>query len=166
MEDSEFWKRHYKDKWKEGNQRSKKIIDLINSWGFRSEEFGFLATSEEYVKESPDEKGKPDWKIIVNQEKNIFLETTGTIKSRGKDDVWIRNDKFEFAENHPELECWAGHIIEDKGLIRFLKLEKKERFPLEERIIRDTTERFRIIPDGNHSLLSIDDFKTYLESLR
>jgi len=167
MIDKEFWKKRYnKGQWEDGARRSNTIIDLIRSWGFECEEYGFLATSTEYVKESPKERGKPDWKIKINENKSILLETTGTKQARGKNDVWIRNDKFEFAENHIDLECWAGHIIEDIRLIRFLKLEGKDRFPLEEREIRRTIEHFRIIPDGDSSLISQNDFKEYIESLR
>lgn len=165
--DKEYWKKLYKNKWADGARRAKVIASLIESWGFKVEPYGFLPTSTQYVKTSPDEKGKPDWMIIVVPDKYyIPLETTGTAYSRGLDDVWIRNDKFEFAERHGELECWAGHIVESKKLVRFIKLVNKEKFPLETRVIRGIEETYRIIPEDASELIDEDDFKLYLESLK
>jgi len=167
MIDNQFWKKAYIGRWEEGLKRSRIIIDKIQSWGFTTEEYGFLATSIEYNTNVPKEKGKPDWKIIIIPDKRfILLETTGTARSRPPDDVWIRNDKFEFAENHKDLDCWIGHIVENKNLIRFLKLENKEKFPFEKREIRGIIEKFRIIPENDSGLLSLEDFNKYLESLK
>ncbi len=163
--DKEYWKKLYQGKWEDGKRRAEKIINLIETWGFSVEGFGFLPDSTEYQKESPDEKGKPDWKIIIMQDRFILLETTGTVRSRGKNDVWLRNDKFEFAENHPEEECWAGHIIEESNIIRFMKIENKEKYSFEEREIRGAIERFRIIPENSLLLISPEQFKKYLQSL-
>jgi hypothetical protein len=164
--DKEYWKRIYRPKWGNGKRRAEEIKSLIESWGFKVEPFGFLPTSVEYVKTSPDEKGKPDWKIIVVPDRySIPLEATGTAYSRGSDEVWIRNDKFEFAERHKELECWASHILESKGLVRFIKLENKDKYQLEERDIQ-VTENYRIIPEDAKELISAEEFHRYLESLK
>jgi len=128
--DSEYWKRIYQNKWSDGKRRAELVKGLIEIWGFTVDPFGFVPTSTEYFTKSPDEKGKPDWQIIVTDKIKIPLEVTGTKYSRGADDIWIRNDKFEYAENHPELECWVAHVLENKELIRYVKLESKEKFPL------------------------------------
>lgn len=167
MADREFWKRIYRNKFPHGQRRARAIAELIRSWGFSFEEFGFLADSVEYDPSSPDEKGKPDWKIwIAPNRKFILLETTGTEYSRAPHDLWIRNDKFEFAERHPDFECWAGHIVESKKLIRFIKLENKEKYPLQYRAIEGNQEKFRIIPENISEVLSEEQFRIYINSLR
>jgi hypothetical protein len=162
--DTEYWKRIYQSKWPDGKRRAETVKGLIENWGFKVEPFGFEPTSTQYYKNSPDEKGIPDWQIIVTNEIKIPLEVTGTKVSRGTDDVWIRNDKFEYAENHPEMECWVAHALESKGLIRFIKLENKEKYPLQ-KISIAVVETYRVIPEEATTLLSAKEFKKYLQSL-
>lgn len=159
--DKEYWKKIYAGRWKEGIDRAKKIISLVESDGYEIEPHGFLAESIDYSKESPKEKGIPDYKV---KDTNILLETTGTKYARPPNDVWIRDDKFEYAEKHLESDCWVGHIIEDPELVRFMKLENKEKYPIEVRRIRGVDERFRIIPDNDPALKTSDEFKSYLKS--
>jgi len=159
--DTEYWKKKYAGKWEEGKARGEKIISLVEEDGIKIESHGFLAESTEYSKESPNEKGIPDYKV---KDTNVLLETTGTKHARPPNDVWIRDDKFEYAENHPESDCWVGHIIEEPELVRFIKLENKEKYPIEVRQIRGVDERFRIIPDGNSALKTLDEFKSHLKS--
>jgi len=159
--DKEYWKKIYAGKWEEGVNRGKKIISFVEPDGFEFEAHGFLAESTEYSKESPIEKGIPDYKV---KDTNVLLETTGTKHARLPNDVWIRNDKFEYAENHPDSDCWLGHIIEEPELVRFMKLENKEKYPIKVKQIRGVDERFRIIPDGDPALKTLDEFKSHLKS--
>jgi hypothetical protein len=164
--DKEYWKKIYQPKWTNGKRRAETIKTLIELWDFKVEPFGFLPTSTDYVKNSPDEKGKPDWLIIVTDKCKIPLEVTGTKYSRGADDIWIRNDKFEYAEKHQELECWVGHVLESKELVRFIKFENKDKYPLENREINGNMETYRIIPEDETSITSAENFEKYLNSLR
>ncbi len=125
----------------------------------KAEAFGFQALSEEYTPESPEEKGDPDLKIASVE---IYIEVTGPDKAIGiKDDLWIRWDKFIYAENHPEKEIWVAHILESSGdLIRFLKLGPgvKEKYKVTTPIIRGTKETFRSIPANDKDLFTLDKF--------
>jgi len=160
--DKEYWKKLYKDDWPAGSRRVKKIGELLESCGFNVEPYGFMPDSSEYSKESPKEKGIPDLKISLSK-LDVLLEVTGTIRSRGIDDVWIRDDKFEYAENHPDQDCWVGHILEDSNLIRFMKLENKTKYPLRE-IQLKVMEKYRVVPDGDSVLKTPEEFKSYLKS--
>jgi hypothetical protein len=163
--DTEYWKRIYQNKWSDGKRRAEIVKELIEIWGFKVEPFGFHPTSTEYFKISPDEKGKPDLQIIVNDGIKLPLEVTGTKASRGEDDIWIRNDKFEYAEKHPKLECWVAHVLENKELIRFIKLVNKDKFPLR-KIQISVMETYRVIPESATEIVSAENFEKYLNSLR
>lgn len=125
-----------------------------------------MPTSIEYDTRSPDERWVPDFQIVTKEDIHIPLEVTGTKQSRGKDDVWLRDDKFEFVENHQTLDCWAAYVLENKNLTRFLRLEKKERFTLTKIPIGGVTETYRLIPEDSEALLTPLSFKDYLTKKR
>ena len=160
------WKKAYNNRWKDGKLRAEKIIGLLPYHLYNIKPYGFLTDSIEYSKEYPTENGIPDYQVtILNNNFKFLLETTGTKSSRENVDVWVRNDKFEFAERHQETECWLGHIIEDENLVRFFKLETKEDFNLENKIIRGIKEKFRIIPSSSQKLLNPNEFLEHLQFL-
>lgn len=161
MSDPEFWKKLYKGKWADGIRRLQKIGELVQSFGYQIEENGFLPNSVQYSKESPKEKGEPDLKITKNCNTICLLETTGTVKMVGTD-IWIRPDKFEYAEKHPEIDCWVGHIEESTNTIRFIKLENKDRFPTVNPTIRGVKETYKAIPISSSAIISSTDFNKYL----
>lgn len=166
MIDNEYWKRLYKEKFADGVRRAKFIAELIGDWEYEVKPYGFLPESSEYTKESPDEKGKPDFEILVSKDRSVFLETTGTKHSRGADDVWVRPDKFDFAKRHEDLDCWVGHIIEDSHQIRFMKLQNKEKYSIIHPVIGGVTETYCLIPDRSPELIDPDHFEEYLISLK
>jgi len=160
------WKSAYNGRWKDGKNRAEKIIDQLPHELYNIKPYGFLTNSIEYSKDYPTENGIPDYEVtILKNNFRFLLETTGTKSYRENIDVWVRNDKFEFAERHQEIECWVGHIIEDENLVRFFKLEAKEDFNLESRMIRGLEERFRIIPSSSKKLLNSNEFLDHLEFL-
>lgn len=165
MTDKEFWKKKYAHSWENATKRVHKVIDALKAKGIKAEPHGFLATSKEYSKESPEEKGAPDL-IIPSVE--VFVEVTGPDKAVSKDaDLWIRWDKFKYAENHPEKEIWVAHILESENdLIRFLKLGKgvKERYEEIKIRIRGAQETYRSIPAGYSNLFSFEKFCNYIKA--
>ena len=165
MIDREFWKKKYAHTWKNAKRRVLKVIEVLEDRGIKAKPCGFFATSTEYVKESPEEKGEPD--LIIPSVEN-FVEVTGPDKPVSKEaDLWIREDKFEYAENHPEKEIWVAHILESEdNLIRFLRLggEAKERYTLIHPTIRGTPETYRSIPADDPNLYSLKRFCGHIKN--
>jgi len=160
--DSEFWKKLHSGMWKDGIHRSQIVGELIQSFGYEIRDNGFLSNSIEYSKESPAERGIPDLMITKNGISVCFLEITGTVKMVGTD-IWIRPDKFEYAEKHPEIDCWVGHIEESSKTIRFIKLENKNGFSTIQPKIRGITETYKAIPITSSAIISPIDFRNYLD---
>jgi hypothetical protein len=168
MEDKEFWKKRYGASWPNAVRRVEKVINAFKSKGIKAVPHGFLPLSTEYVKESPEEKGDPDLKILTCKEtKEIYVEVTGPDIAISKtDDLWIRWDKFIYAENHPEKEIWVVHILESEDdLMRVLKLGSgiKERYELIHPTIRGTVESYRSIPVDDPNVFSFGNFCKYLQ---
>ncbi len=159
------WKKLYREKWPDGKRRAEKILSIFPVHKFKIEPFGFMTDSIEYSDKHPDEPGIPDYKItILKNDYSFLLETTGTQYPQKNDPrfLWIRNDKFEYAENHKNLDCWLAHIIESYNLIGFFKLENKEKYVYQEKFIRGIRENFRIIRYNNEKVLYPREFLDYL----
>jgi len=165
MTDKEYWKKKYAHSWGNAARRVKKVISALGDEDIEAEEHGFLATSTEYSKESPKEKGAPD---LIISSVEIFVEVTGPDKAMDKDeDLWIRWDKFEYAENHPKQEVWVAHILESADdLIRFLKLGPgvKENYTEITPTIRGAVERYRAVPANDASLFSFKKFCAHVKA--
>ena len=159
MIDKEFWKKKYGHSWKNAKRRVEKVIEALESEGIDVEESGFLARSTEYSKKSPKERGAPDLKVSSVE---VYIEVTGPDKAiSATNDLWIRWDKFIYAENHPEKEIWVIHILESEDdLMKALKLGRgvKERYSLIHPLIRGTRETYRSIPANDSNLFSFDNF--------
>lgn len=164
MSNNEYWKQIYKNKWIEGKKRADYLKSMLEAWNFKVEPFGFMPSSTAYSKDNPDEPGKPDWKVILPG-KEILLEVTGTKNSRDNFDVWIRNDKFLYAENHREYECWLGHVVDRNRLVRFFKIENRAFYPYREMLIDGIEERYRVIDELSSRLLYSDEFRLYLKGM-
>lgn len=164
MIDKEFWKKIYEPSWPNAVKRVQKVIDALKLQGILAEAHGFLSLSAEYTPESPSEKGSPDLKISSTE---IYVEVTGPDKPlNSEDDLWIRWDKFEYAENHPEKEIWIAHILEsESNMIRFLKLGRgvKERYSEIHPRIKGPMETYRSIPANDANLLSLTQFCEYIK---
>jgi len=173
--DTEFWKKQYSHLWGKGNDREAVVKQLLEENGFTVIKFGFMAGSTEYSRASPDEKGKPDYKIVGNNGKEIILlEVTGTdVKSvKESSPIWIRPDKFQFASNHPEYECWFGHVLDNLKIIRFSELKDGDLFNTVHPRIRDVTETYKAIPPDKafleskgHHLYTPEEFIAYLKTV-
>ena len=73
-QDREFYKKAYKDTWDAGNRRELIVQSLLESWGFEVEYTGFMAMSNKYTPDSPEEKSVPDFTIHNNLGKKIWIE--------------------------------------------------------------------------------------------
>jgi len=157
----EFWKERYKDKWEDGNRREKMAVDLFEKFGIKLEPYGFEALSKEYNKNSPEERGKPDFYADIHGEK-IYFEVTGTDspKTKEKDDLWVRPDKAEYVKKH-KIKAYCVHILDKLGIIRFVKMDIVSESPIKEIPIRGTIETFHTIKADK--ALSISQFKEELK---
>ena len=130
-----YWKEQYKEKWKEEKERIDRVINKIKSKlpELKFEIFGFGADTDEMIRKHPTEKGIPD--ILIIYEKNnfnyvlTFLEITGTQQMKETDNIWIRPDKFEFARNHPHLDIFIAHYINNLDLLRFVSTKNMSNLP-------------------------------------
>jgi len=148
--------------WNDGIRRAEKVARLVRSFGYDIGEYGFLASSDVYSKESPNERGIPDLEVCKNNKRICLLEVTGTSRNM-RDDIWIRPDKFDYARNHPETDCYLAHVEEINNIIRFLKLEHAERFTLITPKIRGVQEKYISVPINDLSILNEGDFEKKLK---
>jgi len=167
-----FWKEKYKEKWEEEKTRIIAVIEKLKRYfsdpKLKFEIFGFGTNTNQIIKNHPVEKGIPD--IIIIYEKNgfnygiVLLEITGTQRMEKTDDIWIRPDKFEFAKNHPNLDIFIAHYINDKDLLRFIDTKKLSELPKpEQQVINNTIESYIKLPYNHECIKSLDDFIEYLK---
>ncbi|MEO6404890.1 MAG: hypothetical protein ABIY51_15995 [Ferruginibacter sp.] len=106
-----YWKQSYGEAaWKKEKVRIDKVKNLIGVIDnhLLVKVVGFGADTLELIEKHPDEKGKPDLDISTNENPDVVLlkvEVTGTERLRGTG-YWVRPDKLEYAENHPDEDVW------------------------------------------------------------
>ncbi|WP_219017955.1 hypothetical protein [Shewanella algae] len=107
--ESFHFKNQYKDSWEQEKVRIGKVSQLLSAANdkIRVNVTGFGADSNDYIKEHPDEQGKPDLELVLSGDEKVLMlvEVTGTTKMRG-DAYWIRPDKLSYCQNHPEENVW------------------------------------------------------------
>ncbi len=167
-EDKEYWKKAYKDIWPVSTEREKTVRTILESAEFIVTPFGFEAESDNYNAESPDEKGKPDYKVEIDSDAHILLEITGTniASVTEQSAIWIRPDKFAWADKHSVEECWFAHVLDKKGIIRFGRLTNGKQFPIIHPMIRGKVETYHEIDVTKMELLSLKQFIEYLTKKR
>ena len=162
--DPTFWKDLYKELWGAGANRVEIVIKLLDEEKIDISANADDALSEEYIFETEHEKGEADLKV---NNTNILIEVTGTNVPSVKPEygLWFRPDKFGYAENHPESEVWAVHVLDHKEVIRAIKLEKgsKDRYKTVHPRIRGVLETYKEVPANDEYLLSFEDFCEYLK---
>jgi hypothetical protein len=159
------WKKIYGPDWPSGKRKVQKVIDALGAHDIKAEAHGFMPLSTEYTPENPLEKGAPDLKIVSVE---IYVEVTGpNIPMSPQVGLWIRWDKFKYAEDHPEKEIWVAHILESENdLIRFLKLGSgvKERYEEIHPTPRQVIETYRTVPANDPHLFSLAQFCDYIKT--
>lgn len=158
------WKKIYGRDWPSGKRKVLKVIGALNAHGIEAKPHGFMSDSVEYTPEHPPEKGAPDLKIVSVE---IYVEVTGpNIPMSPQDDLWIRWDKFRYAEKHTEKEIWVAHILESESdLIRLLKLGTgvKEKYEEIHPRLKGPEEIYRSVPATDPSLFSLEQFCNYIK---
>ncbi len=158
-----YWKQSYaEDAWKKEKVRIDRIKELIESIDskIKVEIVGFGADSTQIIKEHPEEQGVPDLSVI-NIEFNdeiMKVEVTGTERLRGTD-YWVRPDKIEYSENHPDEVVWTAlHYSEPTEKIRFLKHVPGKIYERETKNIRGADEIYCTFDDGDEEVYTPDQF--------
>jgi hypothetical protein len=159
-----FWKHSYAEEaWVKEKVRLDRIKELLENSDDRIDIriVGFGADSTEIIKEHPDEKGVPDLNVYIKNTDSIIMliEVTGTETMRGSD-YWVRPDKLQYAENHPDENVWTAlHYSEPNELIRFLKHIPGKKYKQVTRPIRGADEIYCSFEDHDDEILTLEKFK-------
>ena len=163
-----FWKQAYQDVWKNEKVRIEKVANLIKGIDKNAlvKIVGFGADSEVLIKEHPDEKGKPGIDVMHKMKDEITLlkvEVTGTERMRGTD-YWVRPDKLEYSENHPEEDVWIIlHFSEPEEIFIFIQPTKNKKYDRHTKNIRGAGEIFCIFNNSDEDVKTLAEFSEHLK---
>jgi hypothetical protein len=166
-----FWKNQYKDSWDKEKVRIEKVSQLIKSFSeqFRLEKTGFGADSNELIEEHPDEPGAPDVSVFNRNNKLImYLEVTGTEYMRNPDKpiYWIRPDKIQYCQSHPEKNIWIIlHFAKPSQKFVFVKINPLKTYRYEVENIKGADEHYSPFSDADTEVKTMDEFRQHLISL-
>ena len=159
-----FWKQAYGEPaWEKEKVRLGKVKSLIETIDPRLlvTVVGFGAETTDLIKEHPEEKGSPDLNVAHKDSPHQILmkvEVTGTERLRG-DGYWVRPDKLEYAENHPEDDVWIVlHFAEPEEKFVFIKPQAGVVFPRTTVEIRGAGEIMCVFSDKDNEVYSLQDF--------
>jgi hypothetical protein len=168
--ESFYWKQSYGEAaWKKEKVRIDKVKNVIEAIDERLlvKVVGFGADTDQLIEKHPDEKGKPDLDVSSKQAPETVLikvEVTGTERSRGSG-YWVRPDKLEYAENHPEEDVWIVlHYAEPAELFIFIKPIAGKLYERHTIQIFEAGEIMCIFNDGDQELRSHDEFSQYIKN--
>jgi hypothetical protein len=117
MSRNEAFKQKYKDQWGLAKKRQQIVMDFLREQGFEVWVTGLMADSEEYTPETATEAGIPD--LMARKEgMEVFIEVTGQPKAPRT--MWIRPDKIQYADKHPDKEVWLAFVVDQDRSIWFL----------------------------------------------
>jgi hypothetical protein len=163
------WKQAYgEEAWKKEKVRLDAVKQLIENIdeNISVHVVGFGADSTEMIEEHPEEKGKPDLDIEKKDTPGAVLikaEVTGTERLRGEG-YWVRPDKIEYAENHPDEDVWIIlHYAEPEEQFVFIKPIPGKKYKTEDKEIRDSGEVYCIFNEGDEEVKSREEFSEYIK---
>ncbi|WP_177735096.1 hypothetical protein [Flavobacterium inviolabile] len=169
--ESFFWKKAYgEDAWEKEKVRLNKIKDIIESIDDRLQVkiVGFGADSNKIIKEHAEEKGVPDLDVVLKSNPSeviMKVEVTGTEVMRGED-YWVRPDKLEYSENHPEQNVWTAlHYAKPNELVRFLKHTEGKKYETVTKEIKGADEIYSVFNDGDDEVFDFDSFKEEVKKI-
>lgn len=172
MNDSDFWKKQYKNTWEKSSHRENLIQSLIHERAScRINKIGLGAGSTEFLSGSASshglDKGGSDLQVDGT---NIFIEVTGPLVFvHHTKPLWLRPDKIKYAENNLERDCFVVHCNFDNSLIRTIHLDnnfflnyRKGDFAVVKPTIRGVTETYVEIPSSHTSIKTMDFLIEYI----
>ena len=162
-----IWKNLYN---KESWEKEKKRLLYVSKWIKKYIPFvevritGFGADTTDFIAKHPAEKGKPDMQIFLENTETIvlLLEVTGTEYKKG-DDFWVRPDKIEYIQTHPEQDIWiALHYLEDKKII-WIKPIIDKKYTYVEKNLKGAIEYYVIFTKNSPEVKTSKYFKDYID---
>lgn len=166
--ESHFWKEKYgTQSWEKEKVRLNKVKKLIdgNINDAVVKITGFGADSTEIIREHAAEQGVPDLSISNKDNPDnvlVRIEVTGTERLRG-DGYWVRPDKLEYAENHPDQDVWIVlHFAEPEEKFVCIKPAQGKKYQRHEINIKGAGEIFCIFNDGDEEIKTVDQFLQHI----
>lgn len=164
------WKKLYgPESWEKEKIRINKVKELIENINpdFKVNIVGFGANSEEILLYHPEESGSPDLKVTHREnDKELFLvEVTGTERMREieKSEYWVRPDKLNYIEKHPEKDIWIIlHYSKPKEKFVFIKPIKHKEYTSEKEEIRSAKEKYVKFTDESEEFREKEEFSAEL----
>lgn len=168
--ESHHWKLEYAKSgaWAKEQVRIKRVQEAIEAIDGRvmAKAVGFGTSTPHLLLDHPDEKGRPDIDVVLRASGRVLLsvEVTGTDQMRGKG-LWLRPDKLDWADRHPEREVWyAFHYTRPAERIFFWRPASKQRREVREHRIRYSVERYVEIAEDDPGLRTVAAFGVYLHA--
>lgn len=147
-ENNNYWRKIYKNKWKDGADRVKTIQGLINE---KHPEYkiknGFMSLSTQMLLDTPadHEKGSPDFAVFNDDKLLYYVEVTGSNITIGDNALWLRPDKVKWALNHKEFKTFVFFVYNDK--IFFIQVTSfLLDMPIKTKNLKGVLEKYFVIP--------------------
>ncbi|WP_442487429.1 hypothetical protein [Halomonas litopenaei] len=169
MEKFHFKRVYNETSWEKEGVRLEKVKNLIDSFflDIRVELTGFGAGSTEFILDHPEEQGRPDMELVLNETSKVVMavEVTGTEVMRGSD-YWVRPDKLEYAKNHPYENVWLVlHYAKPFEKFVVIKPDTDKEYPFVIKSIRGTDEKYVIFNDRSPEVVTVEHFREYLATM-
>lgn len=165
------WKNTYgQTAWKKEKIRIERVVELLKSIDkqIAVNIKGFGANTTALIKDHPDESGKPDLEVVLdnNRQHSIMsIEVTGTETKRG-DGYWIRPDKLEYSRNHPDENVWVIlHYSRPREQFVFIQPDNNKHYQHTEKTIRDSIEYYVSFNDASPETKTLSEFSNHLNAL-
>lgn len=79
---------------------------------------------------------------------------------------WIRPDKLEYAENHPDETVYtAVHYTQPEELVRFIKHIPGKQYQYKRIEIRGAIEHYCIFHDRDEEVLTLEEFLEEIKNI-
>ena len=165
------WKNSYgKAAWEKEKVRIDRVIALLESVNKQIivNVTGFGADTTDLIKTHPEEAGKPDLEVLLDNDRQLLImqiEVTGTEMKRGSD-YWIRPDKLEYCRNHPDENVWVIlHYAQPSEQFVFIKPDNQRQYQHTEKVIRDSVEFYIVFDDASPETKTLAEFTSHLNAL-
>ena len=129
---------------------------------------GFGAETTALIKEHPDEPGKPDLEVVLDNNRQhpiMLIEVSGTEFKRGND-YWIRPDKLKYCRDHPDKNVWVIlHYAHPSEQFVFIKPDNNKKYQYTEKSIRGSREHYVVFNDASPETKSLSEFSRHLNAI-
>lgn len=165
--ETHFWKHSYgKAAWEKEKIRLDRVRDLLEWADERAEVVisGFGANSTEFIAGHLEQSGTPDIEVKFKGHNItvLLVEVSGTEYRRGSD-YWVRPDKLQYAQDHPDQDVWIIlHYAKPREKFVIIKPKQDAIYTAREVTIRGAVEYYVVFTDSSDEITSLNAFKGYL----